>query len=240
MKLPNLITPALSLLITLCFSAPRVSAQIQQSKEVPVKDFSEVHTTTGIELIITQGPTESAKIVADETLIDVVLVEQTGNSLNIKWGLVKSTKKRWLNRTAKVFITYKNLNVIEATDGSSVKTENTLKTPGLDISVSSGAIVTAAVECPELHVKTSSGASALLKGTAARMKLEASSASRVNAIDLAADYASVTASSGADLKINVSKELETTSNSGSNIRYKGNPKLQNYSGAKSGTVKKMD
>jgi hypothetical protein len=240
MKLPNLIKPVLSFLVILYISVPMAKAQVPGSKEVAVKDFSEIHITTGIELIIRQGSTESAKIVADEALIDAVVVEQAGNSLNIKWELVKSTRKKWLNRTAKIYITYKNLNVIEASDGSSLKTENTINTSILDISVSSGAIVTATIACPELHLKSSSGASALLKGTVGNMRLEASSGSIVNALDLTADYAKVAASSAADLKINVRKELETTSNSGSKIRYMGNPALQNYSGSKGGIVKRIE
>lgn len=240
MKLLNLIKAALFSLIILCLLTPAASGQVPASKNMALKNFSEVRITTGIELIITQGSTESAKIVTDESLIDAVVIEQAGNSVNIKWGLVKSTKKRWLNRTAKVFLNYKDLNVIEATDGSSVKTENTLKAASLDILVTSGAIVTASIDCPQLHLKTSSGASAVLKGTAASMSLEASSGSMVNTLDLATASAKVTASAGADLKINVSKELETNSNSGSNIRYKGNPVLQNYSGSKSGIVKRID
>jgi len=238
MKSLHLFKPGLFLLlITVLNSA--ASAQGQQSREVPLNNFSEIHVNTGIELIITQGTAESAKIVADESLIDAIVVQQSGNSVTVNWKLLKSTKKRWLNRTAKVLITYKNLNILEASDGSSVKTENAVKTGILDITVSSGAIVSARVECPQLRLKTSSGASAMLSGTAAKFKLESSSGSRVNTLELITDYANVTASSGADVKVNVSKGLESTANSGGNIRYKGSPVVENTAGSKSGNVKAL-
>ncbi|MET1056549.1 MAG: head GIN domain-containing protein [Pedobacter sp.] len=236
MKSLQLIKSVLFLfLITSLSSAAK--AQAEQSRDVVLKDFSEIHVNTGIELIITQGTTESAKIVADESLINAVVVEQSGNSVNIKWELIKSTKKRWLNRTAKVFISYKNLNILEASDGSSVKTENAIKSGILNIAVSSGAIVSASLDCPQLQVKISSGASALLKGSAGKLTLESSSGSRVNTLDLLTEYANATASSGADVKISVSKELQATANSGGNIRYKGSPVVTNSAGSKSGNVK---
>lgn len=234
MKSFQLLKPVLFLLL---ITASAASAQMQQSREVALKQFSEIHVNTGIELIIKQGTTESAKIVADETLIDAIVVEQSGNSVTVNWKLIKSTKKRWLNRTAQVFITYKNLNILEASDGSSVKTENAVKTGILNISVSSGANISATVECPQLQLKTNSGASASLKGIAARMNLEAGSGSRINTLELIADYANVTASSGADVKVNVTKELAATASSGGNIRYKGSAVVENSAGSKSGNVK---
>ena len=234
MKSFQLLKPVLFLLL---ITASAASAQMQQSREVALKHFSEIHVNTGIELIITQGTAESAKIVADETLIDAIVVEQSGNSVTVNWKLIKSTKKRWLNRTAQVFITYKNLNILEASDGSSVKTENAVKTGILNISVSSGANVSATVECPQLQLKTNSGASASLKGTAARMNVEAGSGSRINSLELIAEYANVTASSGADVKVNVTKELAATASSGGNIRYKGSAVVENSAGSKSGNVK---
>lgn len=238
----NLLRPIHSALCLLLITGmtSSVMAQVQETREVSIKDFSEIHVTTGIELIITQGATESARIVADQSLIDAVVVEQSGTSINVKWGLIKSTKKRWLNRTAKVFINFKDLNLIEATEGSLVKTENVLKSNILSISVASGANVSAAIECPELQMKTNSGASASLKGSVGKMKLESSSGSRVNTLEMMTSYANVTANSGADVKVTVSKELEATANSGGNIRYKGDPVVENSAGSKSGNVKRLD
>lgn len=239
MKLLNLIrTPAFSLVI-LCFGFLSVDAQEQQSKNIILSGFSEISVSTGLDLIITRGDTESAKIVATENLIDAVVVEQNGNKVNVKWKPIQSQKKAWLNKTAKVYITYKNLNLLEAGEGSSLKTENTLKTDHLDVFVSSGAIFKADLDCGKLQLKTSSGASATLSGKATEIKMESSSGSLVNALELMADYATVNASSGANIKVNVSKALEPFASSGGRIRYKGNADLKNFTGSKTG-VKKLD
>lgn len=238
MKSLNLIKPSLLLLITLCFTIPGLHAQ--ETHSPAIHDFTSVSVNSGIELIITQGDSESAKILAKANLFDEVLIEQVGTNVDVRWRTPIGSKKVWRNRTAKVFITYKNLNSITAGSGSSLKTENTLKASELTASVSSGAIIQANIDCEELELHTNSGSSASFSGKVAKLKLEASSGGIVNALDLVANYAKVTSDSGASVKINVSKELETISNSGGSIQYKGDATLQDLSRSKNGHVKKIN
>ncbi|WP_158797819.1 head GIN domain-containing protein [Pedobacter sp. L105] len=238
MKSLNLIKTALLLMITLCFTIPSVNAQ--EIRNVAVNDFTSVSVNAGIELIITHGDSESAKILATDKLIDEVSVEQIGTNVDIKWINHIGSKKVWRNRTAKVYITYKNLNHITASSGSSLKTENTLTAEHLDAAVSSGAIIDANITCGELQLQASSGASATFSGKAEKLKLDSSSGSLVNTLGLTTDYANVTASSGAAVKLNVTKELQGITSSGGSIGYKGSATLQDLSGSKKGNVKKID
>lgn len=237
MKTLSFIKPAF-----LCFIAVAIgtlSLKAQSTKNVAVSNFSEVSVSAGIQLLITQGSSESAKIVANSDVIDEVVVKISGNSVKVgwkeNWGFNNSHK----NRSAKVYITYKKLNSISASSGSSIKTENPLRTDHLSASVSSGASIDAKISCSDLELETSSGASAALTGTATNMKLESSSGSSVNAVDLTTEYTRANTSSGADVKINVTKALETTTSSGSNIRYKGNASLKNNSNSRSSGVSKI-
>lgn len=228
----------LSIFFVLCTITSAAMAQ-EETKNITISGFSEVYVSTGLEVFIAQGDTEAAKIVATENLIDAVMVEQAGNTLTVKWKNIKSNKKAWLNKSAKVYITCKNLNVIAASEGSSLKLTNILKAEILQATVSSGAIINGVLDCGDLRLQTSSGASAALSGNVIKMKLEASSGSMVNAENLTVNYADVTASAGADVKLNVVKELQAVAESGSNIRYKGDGVLKNYSTSKSGSVKKI-
>lgn len=239
MKSLHCTKPALLLLAALFFSTMQLKAQLVVDKNIALNGFSQIYVNTGIEVIITQGTQEAAKIITTDNLIDAVVVEQTGSKVNISWKPIRSTKKAWLQKTAKVFITYKNLALIEAGDGSAVKTTNPIKTNYLEATVSSGTIITAQLDCVGLNLKTSSGASASLSGTVRNLQVESSSGSTVNAFDLTADLANVNAASGADVKLSVAKVLEVTSRSGSKVRYKGNAELKNQS-VKAGTVKKVD
>jgi hypothetical protein len=238
MKSSPLKKPAFLCLIAVAFST--LSLKAQETKNVPVTNFAEVSVSAGIELHITQGTTESAKIVAKDDVIDEVVVEKNGNRVTVGWKENWGMKKMWKNKNAKVYITYKKLNSISASSGSSLRTENTLKTDRLEASVSSGASIDAKISCSDLQLKTSSGASISLEGSATNMQIESSSGSSVDALGLSTEYARVNTSSGADIKINVIKALETHTSSGSNIRYKGAAALKNNSNERSSSVSRIN
>jgi len=227
----------------LCLIAMAVSTltlKAQETKNVAINNFTEVAVGAGIGLYITQGSTESARIVADDDVINDVVLEKSGGRIKVGWKDNWGMKKMWKNRNAKVYITYKKLNSISASSGSSLTTENTLKTDHLDASVSSGASMNAKISCNELQLETNSGASVSLAGTATNMEIKSSSGSSVNAINLATQYARANTNSGADIRINVTKGLETNTSSGSNIRYKGAAALKNTSNSRSSSVSRID
>lgn len=236
MKSNFLLKPTLLLLITASFSAFTLKAQ--NTKNVALSNVSGVSVHAGIDLFITQGNTESAKIVASSDFIDEVVIENNGGNVKVSWKDSHGTNF-FKNKSAKVYLTYKKLNSIAASSGSSLKTENTLKTDALDAKVSSGASITASVSCKDLQLKSSSGATATFSGTASNLNVKSSSGSNVRAEDLATDYANATASSGGDIKINVAKALETTTSSGGGVRYKGGASLKNNS-SRSGGVNRID
>jgi hypothetical protein len=236
MKTLSFIKPAF-----LCFIAVAMgtlSLKAQSTKNVAVSNFSAVSVSAGIELLITQGSSESAKIVANSDVIDEVEITTSGNTVKVGW------KSNWgfknhNNRNAKVYINYKKLNNISASSGSSVKTENPLKTDHLDASASSGASIDAKVECNDLEVSISSGASSAFTGKTTNLRAEASSGASANLLNLTAENATAKASSGASLKVYATKALETTASSGGDIRYKGDASLRNSS-SRSGGVSKIN
>lgn len=236
MKSFYLIKPAILILFVLILA--NLPLQAQQTKNVAVSNFSEVSVSAGISLLLTQGSTESAKIVAEEGVIDEVELVKNGSRLSVKWK--ENFGFKWKNRNATVYITYKKLNALKASSGSSLKTQNQLSTDKLDVDVSSGASVNAQISCADLNLETSSGSSAKLTGKATNLMLHSSSGSTVNTKELATEYAKIESSSGADVAVNVTKALETTSSSGSSIRYKGNAALKNNSSSRSSSVSRID
>jgi hypothetical protein len=227
MKPLSFMRPLLLLLIlTAAYTAP---VQAQQTKNVGVRPFSEVSVSAGIELLITQGTVEKARIVAREDLIDEVLIEQQGDHLRIGWRENDNYSNKFKNKSAKVYVSYKTLNDISASSGSSLTTENELKTGKLEIRASSGASINAKIVCTDLELHTSSGASADISGRATNLDVSTSSGASIDAGDLLTDYAKASASSGGGVKINVAKGLQASASSGGSVRYKGDAALRNTS-----------
>lgn len=229
-------TTALMLGIT-CLSASALLAQ--QTKIIKINDFSAVAVSAGIQLFLTQGNTEQARVVADEEVINEVLVEKSGKGIQVHWrDNGNFFRRNNQKRDAKVYISYKYLSSIAASSGSSLETENPLKTDQLEATVSSGASLKIHVLAKNLQVSSSSGATATITGTVANTDVQGSSGSSINAYELSTDYAKATASSGADIRLNVNKGLDATSSSGGSIRYKGSADLKNTS-SRSGSVRRV-
>ncbi len=69
----------LQVISSLVFSATlliNTSLFAQYSRNVPVNNFNDISVSSGIDLYLNQGETESAKIVGDKELADKVVIEK--------------------------------------------------------------------------------------------------------------------------------------------------------------------
>lgn len=238
MKPPYLLKLTFLFLIGMSFHS--INSKAQETRNVNVSNFSAVQVSTGIQLYLNAGNTESAKIVADDGVIGEVEVTSADNKLTVKFRENHSLTNKWKNKNAKVYVSYKSLNDVAASSGSAVISENTLKSDHLNLKASSGADIKLTVACKDLQIQASSGAGITLKGTAANSEIKSSSGSDVRAAELSTDYANIKASSGGSVKLRVNKGLETASSSGGSIRYSGNASLKDSSSSRTGDVKKVD
>lgn len=187
-----------------------------------ITGFNAIKVSTGIDLYLQQGDTEKVTIVADEEIINNVKTEVKGQTLHIY-----TEKKSWFNwnskGTKKVYVTVKELIKLEASSGSDVRTENTLKGEELAVNANSGSDVYLDVIIKNLSVKTSSGSDAKLQGKVKTLNVASSSGSDIKAGDLESKICHAEASSGSDIVVNVSDEFYGKASSGSDIFYSGSP-----------------
>ncbi|WP_316746638.1 head GIN domain-containing protein [Pedobacter gandavensis] len=222
--------------VLLAFSLNTITAKAQQNKNIALTNFSEVTVSSGIDLYLTQSNSENIKVSASKELLENVVIEKSGASLNIKYKDNQGWGRKFKGQSIKVYVNYKNLTSITASGGSDVFGQNTLKTPKLNLRVSGGSDVTLDILADDLQVTTSGGADAKLKGKVKNMIVQTSGGSDVDAYELISDYAKVTASGGSDANVYVNKGLEASASGGSDINYKGDAALNKTSSSKSGDV----
>ena len=202
-----------------------------------VKNFSEIKVSTGVDLYITMGNSEEVKVVADDDIIDELITEVKGDVLHIymkrnnnlfNWGSRNETKK--------VYVTVKELSAIDASSGSDVESENTLKGDHINIEASSGSDIELDLVYKNIRLDTSSGSDAKLSGKAKNFEAEASSGSDISARGLEAAICRVRVSSGSDAVVSVTDELYAKASSGGDVRYYGNPKVKDTDESSGGDV----
>jgi len=200
-----------------------------------VRDFNAIKVSTGIDLYLRMGETEAVKIVADDDIIDDVITEVKDGTLRIYMK-----KNNWFNwggnKTKKAYVTVQELNAINASSGSDVRSENTLEGESLKIQASSGSDIEIEVFYKNLWLDTSSGSDARLSGKVKTFDAEASSGSDIKAQKLESKICKVRVSSGSDATVSVSDELYARASSGGDIRYYGNPMVRDIDESSGGDV----
>jgi hypothetical protein len=212
----------------------------QSSKTVSASNFNEVGISSGIDLYLTQGSSESIKFVGDKGLLESVTVEKDGSKIRIKYKDGFHWSGLFSKQTLKAYVTYKNLYAVSASGGSDVFTQNTLKTDRLTLQASGGSDLKMDVACKDIEIHSSGGSDVDLKGSAGNMAVHTSGGSDINALNFRVDYAKVDASGGSDANVYVTKALEANATGGSDVHYKGDASYKKTSSSKSGSVTKID
>ncbi|QNM86954.1 DUF2807 domain-containing protein [Polaribacter pectinis] len=194
-------------------------------------NFTGIKVSTGIDLYITQGSKNKITIEADENLHDIIRTD-------IEDGVLKiySEKNIWKAKARKVYVTITNLDLLKATSGSDVYSENVIKTDEISISATSGADIRIAVDAVSVETSSTSGADIKISGTTTNHASSATSGASIEAYDLESKNTIAKATSGADINIYASVNLEAKATSGGDIDFRGNPKKINKKSTSGGSV----
>lgn len=194
-------------------------------------DFVRVKASSGIDVYLTENGEAEIVVEADENLHDLIETEVRDGTLYI------GTKKNiWTARSKKVHVSVEKLIEIEVTSGAEVTTENTLHADDLKIVATSGAQFNLHLNVNNLDCKSSSGSNVYIDGKANSFDVSSSSGSGIDAYGLETSNCIAKASSGSNIKINVTNSFEGNASTGANIHFKGDPEEINSSDSSGGSV----
>lgn len=212
------------------------SIQVSAQRNVTVKNFNSIGVSSGIDLYLTQGDSESLVIKGNNDVIKDVVVEQNGTSIKIKYKDGINWGRLFKNESIKVYVTFKTLSALAASGGSDVYSQNNLKLENLSIAASGGSDLKLTLTCKDLKMSISGGSDVELKGSGESLVLNASGGCDVNAYGYQVSNARIAASGGCDANVYVTKALEVSASGGSDVRYKGNPSVKKTNNSKSSDV----
>ena len=184
------------------------------------EDFTEVSASEGIMVYVTQADDFKIEVEADENVIDLIATD-------IKNGKLRIHAEKNIGRaTKKVFVSLPDITHLKGSSGSQLHTKNTIKSDRLEIDGSSGALLSVELTANDLEIDASSGANLSISGESGHVDVDVSSGGNINAKELQAKTCNADASSGGNVKIQVSKSITADASSGGNISYSGEPTLQ--------------
>lgn len=237
-------TSKLTFLICLIvFVASSFSMQVQakaiskdtETQTRKTESFHAIKVSTGIDLYLEQGDVEKITVEADDDIIDDLKTVVKDGVLKIY--MEKNFNWEW-NTTKKVFVTVRELDMLNASSGSDVESKGIIQVKTLKVDASSGSDIELEVNAENLYVNTSSGSDAELKGTTEYLEASSSSGSDLEAAELKSKICKVSASSGSDATVYVSESIKANASSGADIRYSGNPSAKDIDESSGGDVYK--
>lgn len=196
-----------------------ISAYSQTTKQLG--DFSKVTGFDKIEIHLV--PSNQNKIELQGTNSEQVELVTKDDELKIRMPLGKLLKGEDVVAT----VYFKNLEAVEANEGSSVIGYETIKSNLFDIIAKEGGKVKIAVNASKISVKTSSGAVVDLAGQTQNLDAVSTAGGRLEALDCKTQQATVTVNAGGEITITASDVVEAKARAGGSIIIHGNPKQVN-------------
>lgn len=192
---------------------------VTDTRSIP-EDFTEVTASEGLMVYVSQSSEFSIEVEADENVIDLIATDIRNGKLRIhaEENIGRATKN--------IYVTLPKVSALGSSSGAHLETKTTIKSNELEIDASSGAILDLQVQTTEIDIDASSGANLAIGGYADDAVIDVSSGGNINAKDLQTKTCNAEASSGGNMKVQVSDRLYADAGSGGNISYTGEPSVE--------------
>ncbi|MES2748262.1 MAG: head GIN domain-containing protein [Bacteroidota bacterium] len=209
------------------------SGKVITEKRTINESFTKIETSRGIEVILDQANDVSVEVEADDNIIKHITTKVENGVL-----VVSTDESIDFAESMKVKVKMPTVNGLEATSGSSIKTNSTLKGNNLAVKTSSGSEIEATLEYESVTTESTSGSELTLVGKALKLSTKSSSGSDVEAGSLVANEITSEATSGSSTTVHPLVSLNAKASSGSSVNYNGTPKTVSEEETSGGDVSK--
>ena len=234
------------LVLFIAMLAFSVISNAQVSENRTVSDFTQIHTSTGVNVYYTQSSGKSIKVETDnQEKLNRIKTEVSGGKLKI---YIKSVRGKWGEdntfKNLKIYVSAPDVKVFEADSGSKITLENgvtsdskidievssgshisgNLTTKQIEIEASSGSVFKGEIKANSLDVEINSGSNVSVLGSADNLELEVSSASNFTGKDFTVKTAIIEANTASNVALTVTEKIKASADSLAKINYYGNPK----------------
>ena len=139
------------------------------------------------------------------------------------------------NKKLKVYVSFKNLEKLQASGASDVQLAGNINVPSLALDMSGASDFKGAVKVNDLIIELSGASDATISGVTNTVSIYSTGASDFKGYNLVTDICNAKASGASDIHITVNKEISADASGASDISYRGNAVIKNQhsSGASS-------
>ena len=199
--------------------------------EKSVGDFNKVTSFDQIEVLLI--PSDENKVVLDGSGSEDVEIVNKNGELKIRMRLTKMLSGDNISAT----VYYKNIDALEANEGSRISSEATFKSTTFDIIAKEGSQVKIKISVDRLMVRVANGSTISISGTAKNQDVLINSGGIYEAEKLETNQTIITANAGGDADVYATDLVDAKVRAGGDIRIFGKPKQINQKIVAGGTIK---
>lgn len=195
-----------------------------------VGDFSTVRVFDKISVLLVKSA-ENKIVISGHNAGDVEVVNKN-NDVKIRMKFTKTLQGDDISVT----LYYKNIDQIEASEGSYVSSQDVFKATAFGLNAKEGAKIKINLDVQKLKTKLNSGGEAIIGGKAANHDVSITSGGILSAKDLATAQTAVSISAGGEAHINATDFVEAKTTAGGSIDIYGNPAQVNKTNTAGGSI----
>ncbi len=203
------------------FSQQTVINDVNAEKR-DVSAFTGIKVSGGITLYLSQGDDYSLAVSADDAdSRNDIKTEVKDNVLYISAS--GKPWKHWRGREMRVYVSFKNLDNIEATGACSVFINGTLNVNSLRARLAGASTMEGNIKAGTISFELSGASVAKVTGDAENIKIAASGASDVKSYDLKAQNCVASLSGASDVRLSISNSVVVSASGASTLYFDGSP-----------------
>lgn len=210
---------AASLLFISCDSGIVGNGDVQ-TRTKSIDDFNRLEISGNFNVYMEQTGRAGLRIEADENIMDIIEVRQTGNTLEIRTevNILRAKKKD-------LYISFDKLKKMEISGAVEMRSEDRLEFKTIEITGGGAADINLDMEADWLRIDMAGAADFDLTGEAKEADLYISGAGGFDLLDLRTEKMKIDISGAAHAKVWATEELDVKISGVGGVKYKGHPEV---------------
>lgn len=198
-----------------------------------VGDFDELGVSGSFDVFLVKGEEGKVIVNVEQNLEPYLVTEVQNGTLKVKWK--KGTNVR-TTKSTKVTVHFEDLSGVALSGSGDIISKDMISTDEMDIAVAGSGDIRLEIDAMESKAAISGSGDIELSGSSKSFEAAVAGSGDIEAYDLKSDEAELKISGSGTIHANVANELVARVSGSGNIKYKGNPRIEDVKVSGSGNV----
>lgn len=225
--------------LLICCAAANVKAQrvkgngtlIEKTRQVG--DFEALGVSGSFDVFLVKGQEGKVIVNVEQNLEPYLITEVQNGTLKVRWK--KGSNIRTTKNTT-VTVHFGELNAIALSGSGDIVSRDAITSDELDIAVAGSGDIRLQLDATESNAAVSGSGDIELSGSSKTFEAAVAGSGDIKAYELKSDKAELKISGSGTIHANVASELVARISGSGNIKYKGNPRIEDVKVSGSGNV----